>query len=221
MPSGDLEPGRARATRPMIVTSFVPRLASVPTDANASAECDDDPGHVGQGLGVLDDRRRVPQAAASAGYGGRMSRHAAVAGERVDERGLLAGDVGAGALPDAQLDARVGAEDEVAGEVRVGRLAHRAAAAARWRSGPVTTDGDDRLAGADRVRRRSAAPSTTRCGLPSASARSPRALGSAPMRLATTILRSAGVAARDAPLVGGREAGAATTAQAGGLDLAR
>ena len=27
-------------TRPMIVTSFVPRLASLPTEANASGECE-------------------------------------------------------------------------------------------------------------------------------------------------------------------------------------
>ena len=39
VPSGtSSSPGSS--TRPMTVTSFVPRLASMPTEANASGECD-------------------------------------------------------------------------------------------------------------------------------------------------------------------------------------
>src|SRR6185295_2208370 len=51
----------------------------------------------------------------------------------------------------------------------------------------------------------SSAPSRMRCGLPSASARSPRAVGSAPIRLTTTTLREPAAQAgigdlRDDPL---------------------
>ena len=60
------------------------------------------------------------------------------------------------------------------------------------------------LGRAGREGRDQRAPSSTRCGLPSASARSPRAVGSAPIRLTTTTLRepAAARAARHLSAVG-------------------
>ena len=79
----------------------------------------DDERHAGQRLDVVDDRR----GAVEAGDGGERRlepRLAAVALERVEQRRLLAADVGAGAGVHDELEVVAGAEDvgaEVAGRV--------------------------------------------------------------------------------------------------------
>ena len=71
MPSGtSISPGSA--TRPMIVTSFVPRLASVPTEAKASAECDAIQATWAR-VSALFTTVGSPRRPDAAGYGGRMA----------------------------------------------------------------------------------------------------------------------------------------------------
>ena len=82
----------------------------------------DDARHVGERLDVVDQRR--PAVEALHGGEGRLeARVAALALERVEQRRLLAADVGAGAAVDDQLEVAVAAEDvlaEVAGLIRFG-----------------------------------------------------------------------------------------------------
>ncbi len=82
----------------------------------------DDPRHVGERLDVVDQRR--PAVEALDRREGRLQpRVAALALERVQQRRLLAADVGAGAAVDDQLEVAVGAEDvrpQVARLVRFG-----------------------------------------------------------------------------------------------------
>ena len=104
---------------------------------------------VHQRLDVVDQRRAAVQA-----LDGRerrlQARVAALALERVEQRGLLAADVGAGAAVHDEVDRVVGAEDvlaEVAGRARLGhrRVEHVGLV------GVLAADEDERLVGADRV----------------------------------------------------------------------
>ena len=200
----------------MIVTSFVPRLASLPTEANASGEWETIQATCASvsafwtTVGTSHRPRSCRERRAD-------GRHAAVAGERVEERGLLARDVCARALPHAELDAGVGAEHEVAREVRLGRLAHRSAEPLDGVD-PLAPHGDDRLAGADRVGRdQQPFDDEMRVALRERPVAERAGIGTHEVR--DDDLPVGGGSARDAPLLGGREAGSAAAAKAGGLDF--
>jgi hypothetical protein len=171
---------------------------------------------VGQGLGVLDDRRNAVQP----GRGRERrpdGRHAAIPGEGVQQGRLLAGDVGAGALPHAELDARVGSEDEVAGEMRVRGLADRGAKALD-RHLPVAPDRHDRLRGTDRVGRdQEALDDEVRISLHQGAVAKRARIG--PHRVGDDDPAVAGRISGRAPLRGRRVAGAAASTEAGALDL--
>ena len=82
----------------------------------------DDVGDVGEGLDVV-DQGRAPVEALDRGEGGLQPGVAALALERVEQRRLLAADVGAGAAVDDQLEVVAGAEDvraQIAGLIRLG-----------------------------------------------------------------------------------------------------
>ena len=124
----------------------VPLLVSAPSSANAVAAVDDDPREVGQRLDVVDDRGLQVEA-----LGRREERrlepgHAPVALEALDERRLLADDVGAGAPVQDDVDGEVGAEDvlaDVAGGVGlVERLRRCAPGPAPSRRGRRGTPGE-------------------------------------------------------------------------------
>ena len=100
----------------------MPGDCSVPKPLNHSAPLRDDVRHVGERLDVVDQGRPAVEALHRREW--RLQpRVAALALERVEQRRLLAADVGAGAAVDDQLQVAVGAEDvlaEVAGLIRFG-----------------------------------------------------------------------------------------------------
>ena len=110
----------------------------------------EDPRQVGERLDVVDHRRLQVEA-----LGGREerrleARHAAVALEALDEGGLLADDVGAGAPVQDDVDGEVGAEDvlaDVAGGVGVVEGLGDALLGQRH----LAADVEERLGGADGV----------------------------------------------------------------------
>ena len=81
-------------------------------------------GRVGEGLDVVDQRRPVVEAL-NRGERRLQARVAALALQRVEQRGLLAADVGAGAPVDDQLDLLTGAEHVLPEEARLVGLVHR------------------------------------------------------------------------------------------------
>jgi len=76
----------------------------------------DDPGDVREGLDVVDAGGAAPQALVG-GERRAHPRHAALALDGPDERGLLAADEGAGALLELDVELEVGAVDLVAQQV--------------------------------------------------------------------------------------------------------
>ncbi|OPZ46054.1 MAG: hypothetical protein BWY94_00921 [Actinobacteria bacterium ADurb.BinA094] len=70
----------------------------------------DDPGHVGPGLDVVDVGGAAPEAG-DGGEGRTGARHAALALDRGDQRGLLAADEGAGAELEVQVELPARTED--------------------------------------------------------------------------------------------------------------
>ena len=110
----------------------------------------DDPRQVGERLDVVDDGGLQVEALGGGEERRLEARHAAVALEALDERGLLAHDVGAGAPVEHDVDGEVGAEDvlaDVAGGVGVvERLGD-----ALLGQGHLAAHVEERLGGADRV----------------------------------------------------------------------
>ncbi len=84
----------------------------------------EDVGNGGQRLDVVDQRRAVVQAL-DGGEGRLQARVAALALERVEQAGLLAADVGAGAPVEDEADRQVRAEDPLAQVAGFGRLGDR------------------------------------------------------------------------------------------------
>ena len=109
-----------------------------------------DPRQVGERLDVVDDRGLQVEALGGGEERRLEARHAAVALEALDERGLLAHDVGAGAPVEDDVDGEVGAEDvlaDVAGGVGVvERLGD-----ALLGQGHLAAHVEERLLGADGV----------------------------------------------------------------------
>src|SRR3954469_7142015 len=111
----------------------------------------DDGRHRRERLDVVDQRGPLVQALVG-GERRLEARVAALALERVEQRGLLAADVRAGATVDPELERVVGAEDAVA-QVALGlRLLDRLLEA-RGLQVVLTADVDERARGADDVRR--------------------------------------------------------------------
>ena len=97
---------------------MVPGDCSVPKPLNHSAPVGDDPRHVGERLDVVDQRRPAVEAL-DRRERRLQARVAALALERVEQRRLLAADVGAGAAVDDQLEVAVAAEDVLAEVARL------------------------------------------------------------------------------------------------------
>ena len=96
----------------------------MPILANSSPPMPDDVRDVHQRLDVVDQRRALVEAL-ERGERRLQARVAALALERVEQRGLLAADVGAGAAVDDQVERVVGAEDALAEVARRARLGER------------------------------------------------------------------------------------------------
>ncbi len=189
-------PARPRGPCRRCSPASCPRPAWLPTLAKASAECDRIQATCAS-VSPLCTTVGAPREARAGRIGRPDDRHAAVAGQRGEQGRLLARHQRAGALPHRYLAREVGAHHQVAGESVLLRLGHGPAEAARVarvqsrRTARIASDAPVAKA----VMR---SPSSTRCGLASASARSPSAVGSAPMRLATATRRSPSAARRAA-----------------------
>ena len=127
----------------------MPVEVSVPIFAYSAPPISQDDRDVHQRLDVVDQRRALVEA-----LDGRerrlQARVAALALERVEQRGLLAADVGAGAAVHDEVERVVGAEDALAEVARRARLGERGVE----HVGLVVVlaaDEDERLVGADRV----------------------------------------------------------------------
>ena len=98
---------------PWTVISLVPVLFSVPMLANHSPPLIDDGADVGEGLGVVQDGRALPEAFfdRAGRLGARLPAHAH---DGVHQRRAFAADVGAAAGADPELDVLAGAEDVLA-----------------------------------------------------------------------------------------------------------
>ena len=193
----------------------MPLLFSVPIEANHVGAVAHDAGHRRDRLDVVDHRRRGVQA----GDGGErraQPRLAATALERVEQRGLLAADVGAGARVHGDVEVVAGAVDvlaEVAGEVGLLDGALQPAYDVQH----LAADVDERVVGADRVAGDDhALDQRVRRGHHQRDVLAGARLGL--VGVDHQVVRLA-VALRDeAPLHAGREARAAAAAQAGVLD---
>ncbi len=100
-------------TRPASANSRVPVERPPPRGREGRAAVVDDPGKVGHRLDVVDDRRLAVETSDRGEERRLDAREAALALEGLDQRGLLAADVGAGP----------GVHDDVEGEVRTEDLA--------------------------------------------------------------------------------------------------
>ena len=99
-----------RATWPDRQKSFGPVEPSVPIARERLAAVEDDERHVDQRLDVVDDGRLAEQADLDRERR-LVARLAALALDRLEERRLLAADVGAGAAPELDVEGEAGAED--------------------------------------------------------------------------------------------------------------
>ena len=145
-----------RCTQPLTDTTFVPVDVSVPISAYLPPPMRRTIGtfisvstlliSVGPAVQALDGRERRLQA-----------RVAALALERVEQRGLLAADVGAGAAVHDEVERVVGAEDALADVAGGARLGHRGVEHVGL-VGVLAADEDERLVGADRVGADDASP---------------------------------------------------------------
>src|SRR5207245_1340401 len=81
----------------------------------------DDPGHGGKGLGVV-DRRRLAVEAEARGKRRLEARQALLAFEGLEQRGLLAADVGAVTVVVVEFERKSAAEDVLADESRSTRF---------------------------------------------------------------------------------------------------
>ncbi len=182
----------------------------------SAAPLREQPRQVGERLDVVDDGRLAVQA-----DGGREERrleprHAAVAFEALDERGLLADDVGTGAPVEDDVDGEVGAEDvraDVAGGVR---LVQRGGDALLG-EGHLAADVQEALAEPGRVAG-DEAPLDQLMGI--AFHQQPVLVGArlALVAVDDEVARPHALG-REAPLDAGGEAGAAATEHGGALDL--
>ena len=128
----------------------VPVDGSAPSAANSAPPLLHDPRHVRQRLDVVDDRRLHVEALGRREERRLEPRHAPVALEALDQRGLLADDVGPGAPVQDDVDGEVGPEDvlaDVAGGVRVVERLRRALLGERQ----LAADVEERLLAPDRV----------------------------------------------------------------------
>ena len=135
--------------RPASAKTLVPLECSVPMRGEPVAAVADDGGDVGEGLDVVDERRRAPEPGLG-GVGGARAGLAAAALDGGHERRLLAADEGACAEPDLDLEAELGLADvgtEEAGALGLadGRLepVHRQRV--------LGADVDEALVGPDRI----------------------------------------------------------------------
>ena len=127
----------------------MPVEVSVPILRELGATDPHDDRHVHQRLDVVDQRR--PPVEALDGRERRLQpRVAALALERVEQRGLLAADVGAGAAVHHEVERVVGAEDALAEVAGGARLGHRGVEHVGG-DHVLAPDEDERLVGADRV----------------------------------------------------------------------
>ena len=136
-------------TRPAREKTLVPLLFSVPMAANHSAPLVDDHRDIGPGFHVVDDRGLAPKALL-----GRIGRAVAgladIAFDKVDERGLFAADIGAGAPADLDIEAEGRAQDLVSQETLLFGLGD-GLAQPRGGQGIFVADVDEALAGADGI----------------------------------------------------------------------
>ena len=113
----------------------------------------DDPGQVGHRLDVVDDRRLAVEADGGGEVRGLDPREAALSLEALEQRRLLAADVGAGAGMDHEVEGVTGAEDVGAERaVRVGLVARLLQALEA--EGELASAVDEGLLGARSRRRR-------------------------------------------------------------------
>ena len=207
-------PRRRRAGRPCPTrqNSFVPVEPRCRSRRRRHRRVEQDRQHVDQRLDVVDERRAAEQADLD-GERRLVAGLAPVALDRVEDRRLLAADVGAGAAADLDVE----------GAARGPSRRRRGSPAAR-----ATVDGvlqarrarrvlapqvDVAVLGADGRRRRSSWPRRTANGSPSSSTRSLNVPGSDSSALATRSWGRSGWRGHGLPLAPGREGGAAPPEQ--------
>ena len=129
-------PRRARAARraPTGRTAACPVEPAVPVRGPRLAALEQDVEHVDQGLDVVDHGRLAEEADLRRERRLR-ARLAALAFDRVEERRLLAADVGAGAAADLDVEAEARSGDVVAEQAGAARRVDRACASALSASG--------------------------------------------------------------------------------------
>ena len=176
--------------------------------------CRHDVRDVHQRLDVVDQRRALVEAL-ERGERRLQARVAALALERVQQRGLLAADVGAGAAVDDEVERVVGAEDALADVALLARLGERGVEHVGL-VGVLAADVDERAVVRRSRRRAMMIPSISRCGFFCISSRSLKVPGLGLVGVADEVLvhRPLG---DEGHLLAHREAGAAAPAHVGGL----
>ena len=195
-------PRRCRAARPRRETqnSFGPVELLGADLGERRAALEHDRQHVDERLDVV-DHRRLPEQALDDRERRLVARLAAVALDRAEDRGLLAADVGAGAL--AQLDV----EGEAVRRARPRRGSRargpgvdRVARCRCWRERVLAADVEVAVLAAGRVARRSSSPRSRANGSPSMITRSLNVPGLGLVGVADQVVRAPRLARDGVPL---------------------
>ena len=175
-------------TAPVSAKAFVPPLRCGAQAGEPVRPVEEDAGHAGVGLDVVDVGRVAPEPGHRR-IGRAHAGHAALALDRVHQRGLLAADEGAGAFLDDEVEVQPAAQDVLAQEAVRLRLVDRFA---QRLDGQRVLGPDVEVAAlAPMAWAAIIIPSSTRCGSPSIIVRSMNAPGSPSSALQTTYLTGA------------------------------